>query len=209
MIKCSQDDDAGQDVLYRGQKFSTSDPGSAYANMSPKAGTTGNALGTTDHVYAVSYAGTGISSNGGAGLSAEHVGVQEVGNRRVGFLNVYKNSDKNVFYNNATIEDLSDDVLKNPLSSPGASNIPETLITPQDNPIVDRYITTNGKFFTKLDENDEVHKLIMDAMAPDLSKTYNSEMLQRIENIKSGMTNGVPQTYNLPENVMNSVSPGN
>lgn len=201
-------DYAGQDVLYRGQKFSTSDPGSAYANMSPKAGTTGNALGTTDHVYAVSYAGTGAISNGGAGLSAEHIGVQEVSNRRVGFLNVYKNSDKNVFYNNATIEDLSDDILKNPLSSSGASNIPETLITPQDNPVIDRYIVVNDGYF-KLENDNEIDRLVMDAFAPDLSKTYNADMIRRIENVESGMTNGVPQTYNLPGNVMNSVSPGN
>ena len=201
----------GDDVLYRGQKFATSDPSSAYANMAPKAGATGSVMGTPNLYYAAEYTG----GNGtGIGLSGKNIGEIKVGNNNVGFLNVYNNNERNTFYGNYGIEYLSD-INRDNILWPQYQNMTkklydsETLITPQDNPIVDRYITTDGKFFTKLDENDGVHKLIMDAMAPDLSKTYNSEMLQRIENVKNEMTNGVPQTYNLPENVMNSVSPGN
>ena len=197
----------GDDVLYRGQKFATSDPSSAYANMAPKAGATGSVLGTPNLYYAAEYTG----GNGtGVGLSGKNIGEIKVGNNNVGFLNVYNNNERNTFYGNYGIEYLSD-INRDKILQPKYQNMTkklydsETLITPQDNPIVDRYITTDCKFFTKLDENDGVHKLIMDAMAPDLSKTYNSEMLQRIENVENEMTNGMVQTYDLPPDVINTL----
>ena len=113
---------------------------------------------------------------------------------------MYQNNDKNVFYDNVGIESMSD-VIPSELSST-SSNLNETLITPQDNPIVERYMVslTNGSQYvnyTPLDANNIEHKLIMDAFAPDLSKTYNEPMLQRIESVKSGMTDGTVQTYDF------------
>ena len=189
-------------VLFRGQKFSTSDETSAYANMSPKPGTTGNVLATPDAVFASTYAGTGALANGGAGVSAQHVGNITVGNDRVGFLNVYSGSPNDVYYGNVGIEQLDDINPNVPLSNHN-NNIPETLITPTDNPVIDRYMVVNDRY-VKLDANNAEHRLIMDAMAPDLSKTYNSEMLQRIESIENEMTDGMVQTYDLPPDVINT-----
>ena len=190
-------------VLFRGQKFSTSDETSAYANMSPKPGATGNVLASPDAVFASTYAGTGALANGGAGVSAQHVGNITVGNNRVGFLNVYSGSPKDVYYGNVGIEQLDDINPNVPLSNHN-NNIPETLITPTDNPVIDRYMVVNDRY-VKLDANNAEHRLIMDAMAPDLSKTYNSEMLQRIENVENEMTNGMVQTYDLPPDVINTL----
>ena len=187
------------DVLMRGQKFATSDASSAYANMSPKAGATGSTLATANPTYARGFAGV-HSDSGGGGLSAQHIGQTRTNNTKVGFINVYQNNDKNVFYDNVGIESMSD-VIPSELSST-SSNLNETLITPQDNPIVERYMVslTNGSQYvnyTPLDANNIEHKLIMDAFAPDLSKTYNEPMLQRIESVKSGMTDGTVQTYDF------------
>lgn len=201
----------GEDVLYRGQKFATSDHSSAYASMAPKAGVTGNTLGTPTLHYATRF--TGQQGASGAGLSAASIGEIRVGDNNIGFLNVYKNNERNVLYGDFGIESLSDDATSRMMTAEEMKKFnygtTETLITPQDNPVVDRYMRVGDNDYIKLEENNEVHKLIMDAMAPDLSKTYNADMIQRIENVESGMTNGVVQTYNLPENVMNSVSPGN
>ena len=187
------------DVLMRGQKFATSDASSAYANMSPKAGATGSTLATTDSKYASGFAGT-RGSRGGAGDSALYVGQTGTNNTKVGFVNVYQNNDKNVFYGNVDIERMSD-VTPTSVSLKGDWNN-ETLITPQDNPIVERYMVTAKRnsfdeTFIPLDVNNTEHKLIMDAFAPDLSKTYNEPMLQRIESVKSGMTDGTVQTYDF------------
>ena len=131
-------------VLFRGQKFSTSDETSAYANMSPKPGTTGNVLATPDAVFASTYAGTGVLANGGAGVSAQHVGNITVGNNRIGFLNVYSGSPNDVYYGNVGIEQLDDINPYVPLSNHN-NNIPETLITPTDNPVIDRYMVVNDR----------------------------------------------------------------
>lgn len=195
--------DAGN-VLFRGQKFSTSDVSSAYANMAPKPGTSGNSLATVTVGQASGYSGAnGWGSNGGAGLSASYVGEQKVGSSNVGFLNVYENNEQNVFYVDTGIENMTDTSVDPPLSNPRASSTAETLITPRDNPVIARYIVIDGRY-TKLDENSTTDRLIMDAFAPDLSKTYGEPMLQRIENVKSGMTDGTVQTYDLSTDVMSA-----
>lgn len=192
------------DVLVRGQKFATSDASSAYANMSPKAGATGSTLATTDKYYAKGYAGVkqNVSDpeNANTGVAAKHIGQIGTNNTTVGFINVYQNNDKNVFYGDIDIENMSDVTPFKTFSKTSSNN--ETLITPQDNPIVERYMVTSFKgrgdvYYTPLDVNNTEHKLIMDAFAPDLSKTYNEPMLQRIESVKSGMTDGTVQTYDF------------
>lgn len=205
-------------VVMRGQKFATSDVSSAYANMSPKAGTTGSALATADIGYATGYSGVTDRYNlGGTGASAEFIGKTGTNNTKVGFVNVYQNSDRNVFLGDGGVENMQDtsyeiirslEDVKNSSSSFSWSN--ETLITPQDNPVIERYMITPssdkmGLYYIPIDANNEEHKLIMDAFAPDLSKTYNEPMLQRIESVKSGMTDGTVQTYDLSTDVMNTV----
>ncbi len=195
---------SGEDVIFRGQKFATSDPGSTYANMAPKAGVTGTPLASGNIDYAKGFSG-GVAnvSIGGAGDSAMKVGKIKVDNRNAGFLNVVENNDKNVWYGNTDVESLTDTSIKGTTSQSDIWS--ETIITPQDNPVRDRYMVLNSKYY-KLDDTRPEHRLIMDAFAPDLTKTYGAPMLQRIESVKSGMTDGVVETYDIDADVLKNLS---
>ncbi len=182
-----------QDVLYRGQKFATSDASSAFANPSTK-GTTGNPLGTKDAADAVRYTGADSKGVTGAGVTAREIGEIKVQGDNVGFLSVHKASDNDVFYGDLAVERMND-------FGHTETWYTETLINPTDNPVIDRYVFINGVAF-KIDEDNPEHLLLLDAFAPDLSKTYDAPMLQRIESVKDGMVDGVPQTYDLEPEVL-------
>ncbi len=197
---------SGQDVIYRGQMFATSDASSAYANMAPKSGVTGNVLGTKNAGYANNYSGAADVT---AGLSGSSIKGKTLGDQKVGFLNVYQDSAKNLYMPDESMERLADtrlsDLVTEPIKRAGVG--PETLLTPQNNPLIDRYINVNGNLY-KIDETDPEWGLILDSFAPDLSKTYNPQMLERIENVKSGMVDGVVQTYDIDPGVMQNLSAG-
>jgi hypothetical protein len=179
--------------LFRGQQFFTSDKISSYAQFSPRSGRTGKPYAALLPEIATNYATrAGIDINFNGKLMDQ---MELPYGKDIGFLTIFKANDKNIISGGFGMENLQN------LSSPQRSSLAtfttakrhiqkenqhstiadETLVSPQLNPVAARYLvgrrfSKSAKYpenFIEIDENDEILKLILDSLAPDLTKTYS------------------------------------
>lgn len=164
--------------LFRGQTFMTSDPRTAFSTMTNRSGAFGAVYGSDGISYASGYAGFGTLHNipSGHTVSSDFLPVLKDSagkSYHFGFLSVYKRSKKNLMFGNLGLESIEDAYdTKNRLSQ---GNFLETQLNPEDNPLVERYLTINNQFI-KIDENDPEWKDILDFFAPNMNAVYGTNV---------------------------------
>ena len=201
--------------LFRGHTFITSDPKSSYATPTWRPGRTGIVYGSTDPKYASSYAS---GEYGGVnGRTMDTTRLLHINGYNVGFVTVFKNSKRNIFVSDIQLETMEKNKqLKATINvSKIMGRVDETIISPQNNPVVARYMIV-GQKAVKIDDNDEKWREIMDFMAPDLNMThitsFNKEqadptqtthgqaLIQRIQDIQKELEKtGSITTYDVPD----------
>lgn len=121
----------------------------------------------------------------------------------VGFLTVYKRSNKNIMVDNTDLEYM-DTRERGAYKKIARSEhkFPETTVSPTLNPVVARYLVS-GEKIVQIDDSDPEWQEIMNSFAPNLNIThrgqYGLDFIRRMDNIKRGMqdNDGQIQTYNL------------
>ena len=203
--------------LFRGQTFITSDPMSSYATPTWRPGRTGIVYATTSSSYAMGYA-----SETTGWLSGETMDVgslTKVDGHVVGFVTVFKNSKRNLSVSDKALEEVGTaKEFKSFLVDVEKTTHPETVVSPYNNPVVERYMIV-GNTMVKIDDNDAQWREIMDGMAPDLRETHVSGVgkygnsnqqewhgrlfLQRIERWQNEVRqNGVVSVHDIPEDIL-------
>lgn len=192
--------------LFRGQTFMTGDPRSSYASITPRHGAAGISYATTEPFYATGYASLGLKSASGHTIDAENqpglinpdTGIKEP----IGLLTVFERSPRNVTVHNTELESIYSATNFKIRIQSGRNetfNFSETLLNPDDNKIVSRYIAYDG-ILIKINEQDPEWLSVLDYFAPNLHTTYgNSNTTNRIKNLENEYrsSQNTTNTYDL------------
>lgn len=193
--------------LFRGQTFMTGDPRSSYASITPRHGAAGISYATTEPFYATGYASLGLKSASGHTIDAENqpglinpdTGIKEP----IGLLTVFERSPRNVTVRNIELESIysaNDFKIRIQSGRNETFNFSETLLNPDDNKIVSRYIAYDG-ILIKINEQDPEWLSVLDYFAPNLHTTYgtHSNTTNRIKNLENEYrsSQNTTNTYDL------------
>ena len=168
-MQYTTDENKGK-YLFRGQTFITSNPMSSYATPTWRTGRTGIAYATSTPSYAVTYASDIMGGGEVSGKTMKSEGGIIVNGHAVGFVTVFKNSKRNVHVGDYDLErmstnrDLKKYIVKDFWQT-------ETIVSPYNNPVVERYMVVGDKM-VRVDDKDDDWRAIMDSMAPDLQRTH-------------------------------------
>lgn len=205
--------------LFRGHSFATADTASSYATPTWRVGRTGIVYATNAPLDAMRYA-----SNFRAGDIQTQGGTMDIANRpqlngfTIGFLSVYKNSKRSPVVGDFDLEEVSTGrELKEAIHNAEKQNVKETIVSPHNNPLVERYMVVGDKL-AKIDDNDPEWRQILDAMAPDLSQTHitgtaalkpelqkqhGANLLRRIDALADQVAqHGAVQTHDIPQELL-------
>lgn len=208
------------EYLFRGHTFATSDPSSSYATPTWRPGRTGIVYATSDPGYATRYASNSSAGNAQVnGLTMDLTNRPEIDGYLVGFVSVYKNSPRNLLVDDMALEEktIGKD-FKNAANDAQKTWVKETIVSPHNNPLVERYMVVGDKM-VRIDENDTEWRQILDAMAPDLARTHiagtevyksgphqkihGQKFLQRLNTLAIEYEqNGTVKTHDIPQEIL-------
>lgn len=165
--------------LFRGHSFMYSDANAPFYTPTTRAGRTGKVYTTPDIEYAMIYSGyngnvASYNDHKNIYLSAE---IMDKLNKPIyiGFISVYKKSNKNIMLRNFGVErvgaDRTHNIKRNKNDDPNEHQ--ETLVFPQTNPVVATYMVTSDIDAVPIDLNDPDWREFVDCFAPDVTKMYD------------------------------------
>ena len=151
-------------------------------------------------------------------MNTEHMLM--VNNHNVGFVTVFKNNKRNLMVSDLVLERIKTNKELKKQTNNIHGPVSETIISPQNNPIIARYMVVGDQMIL-IDEQDKQWHDIMDYMSPDLGQTHitainpnithhtqaqhGKQFLQRINAIQQEKqkNNNNIQTYDIPDNILN------
>lgn len=192
----------GGSFVYRGHTFATADPQSSYATPTWRPGRTGLAYATKTASYALGYAGfnkPGLAA-GDTMNPADLPTIQLNGETvYVGFLSVFSGAHRLNYQGDGFFEEANFyDAYNYPLK-----NVPETVVSKAKNPLVARYMVLRGyktECVLEIDENDPTWHNILNFFAPDMKKTFSTDLThgQQLTNLLE-QYGTPPKTYDLTD----------
>ena len=212
--------------LFRGQTFMTSDKNSSYATPTWRPGRTGIIYATANPHYATTYATTATNTSI-AGKTMDTKYFPSINGYTVGMVTVYKRSPDNISVSDRALEGLESNFYSGPgniLDESTGFHLSETLLCPQKNPVMERYMIIGDKMML-VDENDTDWHEILDSFAPKLrvthifgpsresnrdtnQSTHGHFFMQRIDQLESqAKETGIVKTYDITDDVMEKISP--
>lgn len=164
--------------LFRGHTFMYSDASAPFYTPTARGGRTGKVYVTPDIEYAMIYSGYNgylASHNDHNYYRPEFILNKLDEEINIGFISVYKKSNKNIMFSNFGIEKIRHDGTMKRYKNDDPNERQESLVFPQTNPVVATYMVTSfaGGYAIPVDLSDPDWREFVDCFAPDITKLYD------------------------------------
>lgn len=164
--------------LFRGHTFMYSDNSAPFYTPTARMGRMGKVFATPDIKYAMIYSGYNgylASHNDHNYYRPEFILNKLDEEINIGFISVYKKSNKNIMFSNFGIEKIRHDGTMKRYKNDDPNERQESLVFPQTNPVVETYMVTSfaGGYAIPVDLSDPDWREFVDCFAPDITKLYD------------------------------------
>lgn len=164
--------------LFRGHTFMYSDNSAPFYTPTARMGRMGKVFTTPDIKYAMIYSGYNgylASHNDHNYYRPEFILNKLDEEINIGFISVYKKSNKNIMFSNFGIEKIRHDGTMKRYKNDDPNERQESLVFPQTNPVVATYMVTSfaGGYAIPVDLSDPDWREFVDCFAPDITKLYD------------------------------------
>lgn len=164
--------------LFRGHTFMYSDNSAPFYTPTARMGRMGKVFATPDIKYAMIYSGYNgylASHNDHNYYRPEFILNKLDEEINIGFISVYKKSNKNIMFSNFGIEKIRHDGTMKRYKNDDPNERQESLVFPQTNPVVATYMVTSflDGYALPVDLSDPDWREFVDCFAPDITKLYD------------------------------------
>lgn len=164
--------------LFRGHTFMYSDNSAPFYTPTARMGRMGKVFATPDIKYAMIYSGYNgylASHNDHNYYRPEFILNKLDEEINIGFISVYKKSNKNIMFSNFGIEKIRHDGTMKRYKNDDPNERQESLVFPQTNPVVATYMVTSflDGYAIPVDLSDPDWREFVDCFAPDITKLYD------------------------------------